>query len=187
MSLAKGTLLIGWAAVVSMGLMRIAGLEEAVKQAQAEVAGLRQEVLAASNVSVGNVHAECDQARAEVRMLHAEATGLLNKLLLSVNELPQPTHRTLDRRCGSTLTSSHARSAGGPLTAGPARSPGRADRRPPSRSTGSGISARPLAGQRARRGRPAWGSCRGAGARAVGASDGDKRKARRTGPQYREA
>ena len=95
MSLAKGTLLMGWAAVVSMGLMRIAGLEEAVKQAQAEVAVLRQEVLEASNVSVGNVHAECDQARAEVRMLHAEATGLLNKLLLSVNELPQPTHRTL--------------------------------------------------------------------------------------------
>ena len=87
MSLAKGTLLIGWAAVVAMGLLRIAGLEEAVKQAQAEVAVLRQEVLEA--------RAERDQGRAEVRMLHAEATGLLNKLLLSVSELPQPTHRTL--------------------------------------------------------------------------------------------
>jgi hypothetical protein len=80
MSLAKGTLLMGWAAVVSMGLMRIAGLEEAVKQAQAEVAVLRQEVL---------------EARAERHQARAEAVGLLNKLLLSVNELPQPTHRTL--------------------------------------------------------------------------------------------
>jgi hypothetical protein len=79
MSLAKGTLLIGWAAVVSMGLMRIAGLEEAVKQAQAEVAVLRQEVLAA--------RAERDQGR-------AEAVGLLNKLLLTVSESPRATHRT---------------------------------------------------------------------------------------------
>ena len=79
MSLAKGTLLVGWAAVVAMGLMRIAGLEEAVKQAQAEVAVLRQEVL---------------EARAERHQARAEATGLLNKLLLSVNELP--TQRTLE-------------------------------------------------------------------------------------------
>jgi hypothetical protein len=79
MSLAKGTLLIGWAAVVSMGLMRIAGLEEAVRQAQAEVAVLRQEVLAA--------RAERDQGR-------AEAVGLLNKLLLTVSESPRATHRT---------------------------------------------------------------------------------------------
>jgi hypothetical protein len=57
-SLAKWTLLIAWAAVVSMGLIRIAGLEEEVRQAQAEIAGLRQEVLAA--------RAERDQARAEV-------------------------------------------------------------------------------------------------------------------------
>ncbi len=95
MSLAKWTLLIGWAAVVSIGLMRIAGLEEEVGEAQAAIAGLRQEVLEARKVSVGEARAECDQARAEVRMLQAEATGLLNKLLLSVNELPQPTHRTL--------------------------------------------------------------------------------------------
>jgi hypothetical protein len=81
MSLAKGTLWIGWAAVVLMGLMRIAGLEEAVKQAQAEAAVLRQEVL---------------EARAERHQARAEATELLNKLLLSVNELPQPTHRTLE-------------------------------------------------------------------------------------------
>jgi hypothetical protein len=78
-SLAKWTLLIGWAIVVAMGFIRIAGLEEEVRQAQAEIAGLRQEVLAA--------RAERDQAR-------AEAMGLLNRLLLTVNE-PQPTHRTL--------------------------------------------------------------------------------------------
>ena len=93
--MAKWTLLIGWAIVVSMGLIRIAVLEEEVGKAQAAIAGLRQEVLEARNVSVGEARAECDQARAEVRMLQAEATGLLNKLLLSVNELPQPTHREL--------------------------------------------------------------------------------------------
>ena len=93
MSLAKGTLLIGWAAVVSMGLMRIAGLEEEVRETQAEIAGLRQEVLEARDTSIGQARAECDHARARVRMLYAEATGLLNKLLLSMNERPQ--HRTL--------------------------------------------------------------------------------------------
>jgi hypothetical protein len=86
-SLAKWTLLIAWAAVVSMGLIRIASLEEEVRQAQAEIAGLRQEALAA--------RAERDQARAEVRMLHAATMGLLNKLLLTVNEPPLATHRTL--------------------------------------------------------------------------------------------
>lgn len=79
MSLAKWTLLIAWTAVVSMGLIRIAGLEEEVRQAQADIAGLRQEVLAA--------RAERDQAR-------AEAVGLLNKLLLTVSEPPRATHRT---------------------------------------------------------------------------------------------
>ena len=62
-----------------MGLVRIAGLEEEVRQAQADIAGLRQKVLAA--------RAERDQARAEARIL-------LNKLLLTVNEPTQPAHRT---------------------------------------------------------------------------------------------
>jgi hypothetical protein len=78
-SLAKWTLLIAWAAVVSMGLIRIAGLEKEVRQTQADIAGLRQEVLAA--------RAERDEAR-------AEAVGLLNKLLLTVSEPPRATHRT---------------------------------------------------------------------------------------------
>lgn len=94
MSVAKWMLLIGWASVISMGLMRIAGLEAQVRQAQAEVAVLRQEVLQARNVSLGKARADCDQARAEVRLLQAEVTGLLNKLLLSVNEVPHPTRRT---------------------------------------------------------------------------------------------
>jgi outer membrane protein TolC len=95
MSLAKGTLLIGWAMVVSAGLIRIAVLQEEVREAQAAIAGLRQEVLEARDVSVEEARAECDQARAEVRLLQAEATGLLNKLLLSLNELSPPTHRSL--------------------------------------------------------------------------------------------
>jgi signal transduction histidine kinase len=88
MLLARWTLLIGWAVVASMCLMLIAGLKQ-VSEAQAEIASLRQEMLEERDISLGEVRAECDQARARVRMLYAEATGLLNKLLMSVNERPQ--------------------------------------------------------------------------------------------------
>jgi outer membrane protein TolC len=109
MSLAKWTLLTGWAVVVSAGLIRIAVLEEQVGEAQAAIAVLRQEVLGAPSVSVGQTRDDCDQARAEIRMLQAEATALLNKLLLSVNELPKTKPQAL----------------GPPVWVDPDRSPGR--------------------------------------------------------------
>jgi hypothetical protein len=95
MSVAKWTLLTGWAVVVSAGLIRIAVLQEQVGEAQAAIAVLRQEVSGAPSVSVGQIREDCDQARAEIRMLQAETTVLLNKLLLSVNELAQPSRQIL--------------------------------------------------------------------------------------------
>ena len=93
MSLAKWTLLIGWVVTALMGLMLVAGLKQ-VREAQAEIDSLRQEMLETGDTSVGQASTECDHARAQVRMLQAETTGLLNKLLLSVSEASHRPART---------------------------------------------------------------------------------------------
>ena len=61
MSLAKWTLLIGWAVVASMCLMLITGLKQ-IGEAQAEIASLQQEVLEARDILIGQAGADCSQA-----------------------------------------------------------------------------------------------------------------------------